>query len=98
MRNDGVSPEFRNNLDRNRSRNNETRGLSEKTRLILLMSVSGDLPAIEEPNADAISQEPRNVPVISSYPPAIFIISLINRNCIEELTKPTINRFELIFT
>ena len=49
-------------------------------RLIFLKSLSDDLPAIAAPIADPISHEPRNVPVISSYPPAIFIISLISKS------------------
>ncbi len=65
-KNEGVSPVFRNNLDRRNINIMETMGLSAKMRLIFPGSFKVDLPAIEAPIADAISHEPRNTPVISS--------------------------------
>ena len=61
-------------------------GLIEKTRLIFRMSISVDLPEREDPIADPISHDPKNEPVINSYPPVTFIISRISKNWMEELT------------
>ena len=79
-KNEGVSPGFNNSLAKKIKRNNEIAGLSEKIRLIFLILIIDDLPAIDAPMADPINHDARNVPVISSYPPEIFIISLINSN------------------
>ena len=78
-RKDGVSPDSRKSLDKKISKNNEMNGLTEKSRLILLISFRPDFPARAAPAAEAISHDPRNTPVISSYPPEIFINSLINK-------------------
>ena len=79
-KNEGVSPGLKKSLDKTISSTNEMNGVIEKMRLVLFISFIGDLPANEAPIADPINQEPRNVPVISSYPPEIFIISLISRS------------------
>ena len=71
-------------------------GLTEKARLIFLISFIPDLPAMADPIAEAISHDPKNIPVMSSYPPEIFIISLIRRSCTEVLTNPIINRLVLM--
>ena len=65
-RKDGVSPVARNSLDKESNKVSDTKGLKEKIRFILLISTRVDLIAREAPIADAMSQEPRNVPVISS--------------------------------
>ena len=98
IRSDGVSPDSRKSLDNMISSDNDTNGLTENARLILLISLRSDLPAIPDPSADAISHDPRNTPVMSSYPPEIFIVSLISNSCIEVLVNPTINRLVLIIT
>ena len=91
-RKEGVSPDSRKSRDNTISRISEMNGLNENARLILPISLSPDLPAIADPIADAISHDPRITPVISSYPPEIFIISLIRSNCTEVLVNPTTNR------
>jgi hypothetical protein len=62
----GVSPVSRNNLVRRNIISNETRGAIEKIRLILGILFISDLPAIYDPAADAMSQEARKIPAISS--------------------------------
>ena len=79
IRKEGVSPDSRKSRDRSIRRSVETKGLTEKIRLIFRISLRFDLPARAAPAAEAISQDPRNTPVISSYPPEIFIISLISK-------------------
>jgi hypothetical protein len=63
---EGVSPVSKKSPDKMISRNRDTKGLIEKIRLILRMSFKDDLAAIAAPEADAISHEPRNIPLISS--------------------------------
>ena len=79
-RNDGVSPGSKKSLDKKINSTNEMKGVNEKMRLILFISFMGDFPANEAPIPDAINQEPRNVPAISSYPPVKFMISLISKS------------------
>jgi hypothetical protein len=93
---EGVSPGPRNIRDNSIRRNMEIKGAKEKMRLILLISFIADLPAKDAPIADPISHEPRNIPAINSYPPEIFIISLISRSWMEELQKPVKKRLRLI--
>jgi hypothetical protein len=95
-RNEGVSPEFKNILDRKNIKPTDITGLREKMRFILFISVSDELEASFDPKDDAISQEPRKIPVTSSYPPAILSISRSISSCTAELTKPIIKRFRLI--
>ena len=71
-------------------------GLKEKIRFIFGMSFNVDLPANVAPIAEPMSHDPKNEPIISSYPPVIFIISLISSNWMEELTKPVIKRLTCI--
>ena len=61
--------------------------------LTCFIPVAFNLPAKAAPADDTKSHVARKVPVISSYPPEILSISLSNRSCIEELTNPTIKRF-----
>lgn len=91
-RKDGVSPVSRKSLDKIIRRNNEIKGLTEKTKLILALLMKSVLPAIAAPDAEAISQEPRKIPVISSYPPVILSTSLRRRNWTDMLVNPTIKR------
>ena len=96
LRNEGVSPVSRNSLEKRSIRKIETSGLNEKIRLILRISFRADLPANKAPAADVISQEPRKMPVISSYPPEIFNTSLIKRICTDVPANPITKRFGTI--
>jgi hypothetical protein len=80
IKNEGVSPVSNKKTDKRNIRSKEIMGLNEKTRFIFLISLNSDLPANEAPIEEQISHEARYAPVISSYPPAIFSISLIKRN------------------
>ena len=79
-RKEGVCPGLRKKADKIISITIDIKGLMAKIRFIFFRSDISDLPASEEPAADAMSHEPRKIPVISSNPPVIFIISLIRSN------------------
>jgi hypothetical protein len=65
-KNEGVSPGFKNTLDRKSISNSDTSGLREKNRFMRRMSFNRDLPARDAPIEDPISHEPRKEPDISS--------------------------------
>ena len=84
--NDGDSPGFKNTREIKSISNSEMSGLRENIRFIFFISFSKDFPAIEAPIAEPMSHDPKNEPDISSYPPVMFIISLISKSWIDELT------------
>jgi hypothetical protein len=62
----GVSPDSRKRRDKRIKRKMEIIWLAEKARLIFLISLIPDLPAIADPAAEAMSHDPKKMPVMSS--------------------------------